>query len=446
MAKIKFINHAGILISSKTINLLVDPWTKGGAFNDSWDLISKSGNINYKKLTHIWISHEHPDHFSVYDVKKIIKLNPKVVFLFQHTKDKRLISFINSLGGITVERKNNELYYFNDNDFIRIIKCGSIDSLSIIKIDNKIIVNMNDCIVGNEIGKLNNVISPLKVDCLLTQFGYASFISNKDKEIERKRAAEKKLVQIEEQINFFRPEYVIPFASFVYFSHKENFYMNKQQNTLKAVKETIIKKGAVPIILYPNDIFSFKKKNTSEAMKLYKDDLNNIKPKNFSKKVAIDILTHKAKLYLDRMKKFHGSYVYIYLNLISKLYNLLGKKKFNKIVFCISDLSIKVEFSYLYGLNIIGANIKSDISLSSQSLEYIFDYDWGMDSLIVNARFEVSNNMSKTLLQRIFLLGNLKSREISLKRNPLALLNKYSRFDNLEPINCFLESKAIIKK
>ncbi len=33
---------------------------------------------------------------------------------------------------------------------------------------------MNDCIVGNEIRKLNNVISSLKVDCLLTQFGYAS--------------------------------------------------------------------------------------------------------------------------------------------------------------------------------------------------------------------------------------------------------------------------------
>ena len=49
------------------------------------------------------------------------------------------------------------------------------------------------------------------------------------------------------------------------------------------------------------------------------------------------------------------------------------------------------------------------------------------------------------LTKNIF-LGNLKSREISLKRNPLALLNKYSRFDNLEPINCFLESKAIIKK
>ena len=41
-------------------------------------------------------------------------------------------------------------------------------------------------------------------------------------------------------------------------------------------------------------------------MKLYKDDLNNIKPKNFSKKVAIYILTDKAKLYLDRMKNFMG--------------------------------------------------------------------------------------------------------------------------------------------
>ena len=146
------------------------------------------------------------------------------------------------------------------------------------------------------------------------------------------------------------------------------------------------------------------------------------------------------------MKKFHGSYVYTYLNLISKLYYLLGRNRFNKIVFFISDLSIKVEFSYLYGLNIINNHKEPDIFLSSQSLEYIFDFDWGMDSLIVNARFEVANNMSKTLLQRIFLLGNLKSREISLKKKPLALFNKYSRFESLEPINCFLESKALVEK
>ena len=63
-----------------------------------------------------------PHNFSVYDIKKIIKLNPRVIFLFQHTKDKRLISFIKKLGGITVEKKNNELYFFNDNDFIRIIR------------------------------------------------------------------------------------------------------------------------------------------------------------------------------------------------------------------------------------------------------------------------------------------------------------------------------------
>ncbi len=51
-------------------------------------------------------------------------------------------------------------------------------------------------------------------------------------------------------------------------------------------------------------------------MKSYKYDLKNIKPKNYGKKVAINILIHKSKLYLDRMKKFHGSYVYTYLNLI----------------------------------------------------------------------------------------------------------------------------------
>ena len=74
-AEIQFINHASVLISNKPIGLLSDPWYKGSAFNNGWKLIYENSNDEIysmlnNKVTHIWLSHEHPDHFSIPFFKK----------------------------------------------------------------------------------------------------------------------------------------------------------------------------------------------------------------------------------------------------------------------------------------------------------------------------------------------------------------------------------------
>ena len=65
---IQFINHASVKITISGKKILCDPWYEGSIFNEGWDLISYE-TINYdellKDLDYIWISHEHPDHFSV---------------------------------------------------------------------------------------------------------------------------------------------------------------------------------------------------------------------------------------------------------------------------------------------------------------------------------------------------------------------------------------------
>ena len=63
------------------------------------------------------------------------------------------------------------------------------------------------------------------------------------------------MLQIKEQISFFNPEFVIPFASFIFFSHVENFYMNDEQSDIEKVAQVINNEKTIPIILYPNDIF-----------------------------------------------------------------------------------------------------------------------------------------------------------------------------------------------
>ena len=66
--KIQFINHASVLISYNNIGLLSDPWYDHTVFHKGWRLLYETqleDVLNVLDSTsHIFISHEHPDHFN----------------------------------------------------------------------------------------------------------------------------------------------------------------------------------------------------------------------------------------------------------------------------------------------------------------------------------------------------------------------------------------------
>ena len=126
----------------------------------------------------------------------------------------------------------------NPNDFISLsdefkIKCvpnGTYDSWFYAKIGNKKILNINDCMVDSisQAKIIKKIIDD--VDILLTQFGYASWVGDPDDIELRKNASIEKLKRIQIQAKIFQPKFIIPFASFVKFCHKDNSYMNDQMN------------------------------------------------------------------------------------------------------------------------------------------------------------------------------------------------------------------------
>ena len=79
------------------------------------------------------------------------------------------------------------------------------------------------------------------------------------------------------------------------------------------------------------------------------------------------------------------------------------------------------------------------VNLGSQSIAYVLDHDWGIGSLAVNARMNVRDEKSKNRLMRVFQLGTLKSRGISLKRNPLQAFRSERRIADLEPMQMYSE-------
>ena len=62
---LNFVNHASLVFSHGDIRLITDPWISGEVFHNGWSLLSKTKFTfsDFKNITHIWFSHEHPDHF-----------------------------------------------------------------------------------------------------------------------------------------------------------------------------------------------------------------------------------------------------------------------------------------------------------------------------------------------------------------------------------------------
>ena len=133
-SSIKFINHASVIVTSGNTSLLTDPWYYGDAFHKGWNLLHETKSHDVEELlnevTHIWISHEHPDHFSISFFKKFLSKLKKnsIKILFQKTKDKRVYNFLIAQGLEVQELDFNKKYLLSKSFFISCIKDGFYDS------------------------------------------------------------------------------------------------------------------------------------------------------------------------------------------------------------------------------------------------------------------------------------------------------------------------------
>ena len=304
---ITFVNHASVIFSHGGVNLITDPWIHGSAFNNSWELTSKSKMKieDFNKITHIWFSHEHPDHFS----PKILELIPletrkKITVLFQDTLDHRVAKKCKQLEFNVIELKNGKAYELAENFKVICRPYLLYDSWLFLHIENFKILNLNDCgvdsktqakYISDEIGS---------VDLLLTQFGYAAHIGDPNDHELRKIASAEKLDRIKIQSETFHARYIIPYASFVRFSHVDNAYMNDQMNDISTVENYISKNtDSNPIILFPGDEWNISEKHdNTNALRLYKtDSLEKYELFDKSPKISINVLKISAKKYLDRI-------------------------------------------------------------------------------------------------------------------------------------------------
>ena len=104
--KVKFLSSACVEIIHNDIKILCDPWLIDGEYYGSWAHYPPFDfDPNYfDDVDFIYISHQHPDHFSA---KTLSKLNKKIPVYLHNYHYKFLKNQIESLGFSVIELDHN---------------------------------------------------------------------------------------------------------------------------------------------------------------------------------------------------------------------------------------------------------------------------------------------------------------------------------------------------
>lgn len=398
---IRWVNHASFVLTCGEVRLLTDPWLFGRAFNDGWAHISqtKFSLDDFRNITHIWFSHEHPDHFAPPVLQQIPEqVRRGIVVIFQETIDRKVIRYCQSLGFEVKELPTHQWHALGADVRVMCGKVPYIDSWLLIEAGKHRILNANDCVVDGA-GIAHEIAEHTgKVDVLLTQFSYANWIGNPDDVSERRDAAREKLERVRIQIEAFHPEYVIPFASMVYFCHAENAYLNDEMNSPRDAYDFIrTEAGAQPIVLYPDDEWVVgSPRDSTESLNAYDRD-TNLAHKTFvtSPPVAVPELSRLCLKYISRFSRANN-------RLLMRAMRMAPLRYFPPITIYLMDLEKTVEFDWKRGLREVAATAP-DVTMGSQSLAYAFQFDWGYETLEVNGRFRATVEGHAKMVKAFFL-------------------------------------------
>jgi UDP-MurNAc hydroxylase len=411
---IEFVNHASLIISSGDVRLISDPWLEGKVFDEGWDLVATSAMTfdDFKNISHVWFSHEHPDHFSPDNIKKISEEHRRAIHvLFQETKDKKVFRFCQRAGFGQVTELPPQKWLRIGED-IQVLNSPNdtnwaADSWLHVRTPTGTLLNLNDCGAVAQLHTIKQLVG--EVDVLATQFSFAQWERNRDA-VDHRLAHERHVLEdVKRQIDILKPRYVIPFASFAWFCTDENFYLNAEKNKIRDVAAFIRDNTkSEPIVMYPGDRWIVgEPHDTDAAISRYERDFAQIadpliRPRTQRNVIDTKTLIEAGNEHRRRLSALGPPLVVrahlarqCYINRtgfgagrLSNLLKLAGAHVEPARLF-VTDLDQAFKFDLRRGLQPIDISPDAcDIMLSSASLAYCFRFPWGGETLFVNGCFQ----------------------------------------------------------
>jgi hypothetical protein len=408
-AAIQFLNHASVLITAGGASVVSDPWYEGAAFDRGWDLLAPDPSLGELAAgaRHIWISHEHPDHFRVDFFKN---RPPAAEVLFQKTRDRRVASFLEKEGWRVAECPAGQPVSLGDGSTLTVGRRDFYDSWGLFEGGGARILNLNDCSfrTPDDLRRLAATVGP--IDVLLTQFSYAGWKGGRDNRALREAAARDRLAIVALQAEVLQPRWVVPFASFVRFSHEDNAYLNDAVNPVEAAA-AVLPKHAQAVIMRPRDRWVVGDAwDNGPAIAFWRErslDAQTAPRHGAGPSVDTTALAALAETWRARLARRNGP---LWMRLASWL-PFAGALR--PVAVRLTDLGVVVEVSAFAPLTTLGPEAPSEAAMASESLAFIFRNEFGYDTLVVNGRFE-GGPAGFRRMRRLFGLGSLNAMGLSL--------------------------------
>ena len=174
--------------------------------------------------------------------------------------------------------------------------------------------------------------------------------------------------------------------------------------------------------MYPGDEWEVGKENLANDLNIskYFTEFNNSKKNNLikSNKIPIETLLNSSREYFLRIKKKNGKFLMIAFGLFAKTFNFFSKSDnfagYSGIKIYVIDYKKCYNFNWIKGFFETSDSRDVDIRISSESLDYIFRYEWGIDTLLVNGRAYMINDNTPNKIRKAFCLGLFNSNGINL--------------------------------
>jgi len=405
--RLTLINHASLIVEAGSVVIWTDPWLFGRAFNESWAL-SPAPDVErmralLPRITHLYVSHEHPDHFHLPTLRWLpADFKDRVPVLFQRLHTEKMPEAFNRLGFKTIHTlAHREIREIAPGVRFYMFQSAPLDSaFGLIDHQGQVLFNQNDCELSyfdrawirKDLGKIS---------ILLNQFSIATYDGRINVSEVAPRHAARILKRMEIDHKGLDATISIPIASFMYFCCEDNCHLNAYRNSISTTASAYKNAGLQLVILRPFDTYETgQAHDNSPAVEYYGEMERSGLVLDPVKSVSSDMIENAATKCFDDLYTY---YPRLLLRLIGKLRCWVPDIRQHYVLDFVNRK--------IWGK--CSASDDWDIQLNSQPLWFALQQPYGFQTLSISGRFFIKAAEKRFLLLRV--ITGLRNAEIYLK-------------------------------
>jgi UDP-MurNAc hydroxylase len=371
--KITLVSHASLLVETRGVKILTDPWYEGQIYNNAWELCPPPvARPRFEELDALFISHAHPDHFEARTLERIIAARgpdlPVFIAMFFHDGIKQELHRL-GFRRVTEMVPGREFSPFDGVRFYS--QQFRLDDSLLVIAGDETLVNINDTpLRGKALVDLGRRYRP---DYVAAQFAIAQGYPYCYEGITPDFTREDLVKRFDSFYHVLRPKHMIPFASFVRFCNVDNAHMNAHKMGLDELRRL---SAAKLTILYPGDSIERGSVSSDPAHKTrYDAAQGDATARTERRTISIDELTKEVESFTKRLAARAPR------ALLAKIPPFAFVPTDQRVGFRIDRHGVKVLDVAVVDRDPIRYRLASEVILDAVR------HDWGWSDLSIGARF-----------------------------------------------------------